>query len=153
MGRLFGFVAELFECAVAVAPVLEYLDIKVEEAFLAGEFLDVFAGFHTDFFDGETFVAAESNSVSFEYQPIASLYAEEISGEYKVQKATKKVKNNEIYGDFYESGPSNYRKADPQSALAYAIEKAKAMGGNGIINLNIRRTGSGYCVTGMVIKR
>lgn len=95
----------------------------------------------------------ESNSVSFEYQPIASLYAEEISGEYKVQKATKKVKNNEIYGDFYESGPTNYRQADPQSALAYAIEKAKAMGGNGIINLNIRRTGSGYCVTGMVIKR
>ena len=67
MGRLFGFVAELFERTVAVAPVLEYLDIKVEEAFLASEFLDVFAGFHTDFFDGETFVADEDGALGLAF--------------------------------------------------------------------------------------
>ena len=33
------------------------------------------------------------------------------------------------------------------------IDKAKEMGGNGIINLRIEKIDGGYCVTGMVIKR
>lgn len=94
---------------------------------------------------------SESNSVSFEYQPIASLYADELSGEYKVVK--KKVGTNEIYGDEYAITDDGYRRANPQSALAFAIEKAKAMGGNGIINLKIQKIERGYSVTGMVIRR
>lgn len=98
----------------------------------------------------------ESNSVSFEYQPIGSLYAEEISGQYQVVK--KKVGNNEIYGDEYAVVEGKYRYADPQSALAYAVQKVKQMGGNGIINLKINSAKSEdkrrmYYVTGMVIKR
>lgn len=93
----------------------------------------------------------ESNSVSFEYQPIGSLYAEETSGAYQIVK--KKVGNNEIYGDEYAVVDGKYRYAHPQSALAFAAEKAKEMGGDGIINLRINSTDEGYCVTGMVIKR
>ena len=93
----------------------------------------------------------ESNSVSFDYQPIGSLYAEETSGEYQVVK--KKVGNNEIYGDAYAVVDGKYRHANPQSALTFAAEKAKEMGGNGIINLRIEKIEGGYCVTGMVIKR
>jgi uncharacterized protein YbjQ (UPF0145 family) len=98
----------------------------------------------------------ESNSVSFEYQPIASLYAEEISRNYKVGK--KKIGSNEVDGDEYAVTDGSYRKANPQSALAFAIEKAKAMGGNGIVNLKINadkaKDGrSMYYVTGMVIRR
>jgi len=93
----------------------------------------------------------ESNSVSFEYQPIGSLYAEETSGEYQVVK--KQVKNNEIYGDGFEIVDGKYRHANPQSALTFAAERAKEMGGNGIINLRIEKIDGGYSVTGMVIKR
>lgn len=99
---------------------------------------------------------SESNSVSFEYQPIGSLYAEEISGQYQVVK--KKVGTNEIYGDEYAVVDGKYRHADPQSALAFAVQKVKQMGGDGIINLKINSAKSEdkrrmYYVTGMVIKR
>lgn len=93
----------------------------------------------------------ESNSVSFDYQPVGSLFTEEISGEYQVVK--KKVGNNDIYGDEYAVVDGKYRHANPQSALAFAADKAKEMGGNGIINLHIEKIDGGYCVTGMVIKR
>ena len=49
---LVGLVAELLEGAVAVAPIFHYFDIEVEEAFFAGELLDVFAGFVAYLFDG-----------------------------------------------------------------------------------------------------
>lgn len=100
----------------------------------------------------------ESNSVNFEYQPIASIYVDEVSGEYKQKDKKKKKSNNEVYGDEFETGPGNYRFADPQSALNFAIEKARLAGGNGIINLKIDKTRTKdkrpvFIVTGMVIKR
>lgn len=93
----------------------------------------------------------ESNSVNFEYQPIASLYAHELTGQYKVVK--KKVQTDDIYNDEYEVTEGHMRYANPQSALAYAAQKAREMGGNGIINLRIVKIDRGYSVTGMVIKR
>ena len=93
----------------------------------------------------------ESNSVSFDYQPIGSLYAEETSGD--IRTVRKEIKNNEIYSGGYEIADGKYRLANPQSALAFATDKAKQMGGNGIINLHIKKIDGGYCVTGMVIKR
>ena len=93
----------------------------------------------------------ESNSVNFDYSPIGSLYAEEISGEYQIVK--KKVGTDELYGDEYAVVDGSYRHASPQSALAFAVKKAQDMGGNGIINLRISRETGGYSVTGMVIKR
>lgn len=99
---------------------------------------------------------SESNSVSFDYQPLGSLYAEEISGQHQVVK--KKLGTNEIYGDEYAVMEGSYRHADPQSALAYAVKKVNEMGGDGIINLKIQSSKSDdnrrmYYVTGMVIKR
>ena len=52
-------VAELLQGLVAVAPVFHDFDVEVEEAFLAGEFLDVFAGFDADFLDGFALMADE----------------------------------------------------------------------------------------------
>ncbi len=94
---------------------------------------------------------SESNSVGFEYKPLASLYAEELSGAFKVVK--KEVTNDEIYGTSYQIVDGKTRKANPQSALAFAIEKAREMGGNGIINLKIQRIGRGYAMTVMMIRR
>ena len=94
---------------------------------------------------------SESNSVSFDYQPIGSLYAEEMSGEFQVVK--KKIGNNEIYGDEFAVVDGKYRQASPQSALAFAAAKAKEMGGDGVINLHIEKIDGGYAVTGMVIRR
>ena len=54
-----GLVAKLFQGLVAVAPVFHDFDVEVEETFLAGEFLDVFAGFDADFLDGFALVAYE----------------------------------------------------------------------------------------------
>lgn len=93
----------------------------------------------------------ESNSVGFDYQPIGSLYAEETSG--VVKKTMQKIENNEVYGEGYEVVDTKYRRATPQSALEFAAQKAKDMGGNGIINLHIQSKDKGYCVTGMVIRR
>lgn len=98
----------------------------------------------------------ESNSVSFEYQPIASLYASEVTGAYKVEK--KRIRTDEIYGSEYVEYDGKIRFANPQSALIFAVEKAEALGGNGIINLKVEpytyKDGrDAYFVSGMVIKR
>lgn len=98
----------------------------------------------------------ESNSVSFEYQPIASLYASEVTGAYKVEK--KRIRTDEIYGSDYVEYDGKIRFANPQSALKFAVEKAEALGGNGIINLKIEPYvysdgRDAYFVSGMVIKR
>lgn len=98
----------------------------------------------------------ESNSVSFEYQPIASLYATEVTGQFKVEK--KRIRTDEIYGSDYVEYDGKIRFANPQSALVFAVKKAEALGGNGIINLKIEpytyKDGrDAYFVSGMVIKR
>ena len=110
----------------------------------------------------------ESNSVSFDYEPIGSITVIEISGNTKKQK--QKVKDiDDIYGkaekkrtgDYYYTvtTTSNWREADLQSALNYAAEKVKELGGDGLINLKTdidldenRNIDKAY-VTGMVIKR
>jgi uncharacterized protein YbjQ (UPF0145 family) len=107
----------------------------------------------------------ESNSVSFDYTPVGSLIAVETTG--VVAKQTVKEKdmddiydngkgyrnNGKLYYNTYETTKGKVRHADPQSALTYAVDEAKTLGGNGIINLHIRRITDGYEVTGMVIKR
>ena len=68
IGRIFLIfhgVAEGFEGAVAVAPVLEDLDVEGEEAALAGELLDVFAGLDAQLLDGLALVADEDGFLAF----------------------------------------------------------------------------------------
>ena len=114
---------------------------------------------------GPNFLITESNSVGFDYIGIASLYVIEATGANKVEKKKSKYASDDIYGDasnkyYYET--KGLREANTRSALAYAVQKAKELGGDGIIML---RTNSerdlieGKMMTkyvevkGMVIKR
>ena len=58
-----GLVAELLQCTVAVAPVFHHLDIQVEETFLAGKFLNVFACLNPHLLDGFTLMADKDGAL------------------------------------------------------------------------------------------
>ena len=113
---------------------------------------------------GKVFIS-ESNSVSFEYTPIASITVSELSGHVIKTKKAKKNEptTNESVGDdiYYasEKDKTNYREASYVSALKRAVAICENNGGDGIINLKYR---SEYdyeshkwivAVTGMIIKR
>ena len=102
----------------------------------------------------------ESNSVSFDYEPVGSINVMILSGYEKKIKSSKTVEND-IYGDeLYEirkTAQGDFIFATPQAAIAKAVEQLEAMNANGIINLNIRYIHStyqpGYELTGMAIRR
>lgn len=109
---------------------------------------------------GKVFIT-ESNSVSFEYEPIGSILVKEHPGEKEVKVP---LTQREIdYEMFFGTPPETKTEkrnmpATAQSALEYAANQALKMGGDGIINLSLT---SEYdynkrlvvCVSGMVIKR
>ena len=114
---------------------------------------------------GPNFLITESDAVSFDYIGVASLYVVKYTGNMKIDKVkNKKYSNNEIYGGNgqveYQFKTSGLREASTRSALNYAVEKAKELGGDGIIRL---RTNTHWDVnkkrmdhveiTGMIIKR
>lgn len=113
---------------------------------------------------GKVFIS-ESNSVSFEYTPIASINVIESSGHVsktKKAKANKPNINESVGDDIYyasEKDKTDYREASYESALKRAVAACEDKGGDGIINLKYR---SEYDyenhkwiigVTGMIIKR
>ena len=113
------------------------------------------------------FFITESNSVSFEYDPIASMYTKVVGGEsIEVIVEEKPVDSNAKYSARDRRGDSEkvttkkgYRAYTVYDALDDLVEKCKKSGANGIINLNISYTynGSGnqngYAISGMAIKR
>lgn len=111
-------------------------------------------------FTSDGFFITESNSVSFEYTSVGSILVESTSG-YTKEK-TKKVENNDIYGDgTYEDSKYIYRDASLYDCLEDAILQAKQLGADGIINLEMKPINKlkkgyyadGYYITGMAIKR
>jgi hypothetical protein len=113
---------------------------------------------------GKVFIT-ESNSVSFDYEPIASITAVEQSGYVKVQvqktdqkksdKNTKKYES-EIYDDPKQTVNTKYKFvfATGQSGLNYAAEQTAKIGGDALINLHIEYTPTGAVyVSGMAVKR
>ena len=110
---------------------------------------------------GKVFLT-ESNSVSFEYNPVGSILIEETAGtfkEYKEMSEKEKSRNlDPIYGDYQPDMSKGYRFPTAASALDYAANKALEMGGDGIINLKMVSTRSKdkrmqLVISGMVIKR
>lgn len=101
----------------------------------------------------------ESNSVNFDYEPIASLIVVDKDG--VVSRKTKPAKDDgEIYaakpGAQYKITPSSdYRLATCTSALNYAAKCCIEMGGDAIINLQFDKIEGqeAVYVKGMVIKR
>jgi len=108
----------------------------------------------------------ESNSVSFDYQPVGSINVLLYSGFAKTnqQPAPTETKKEKVLSDgVYYSGNSaqskgNYQTATIQEALRIAVQEAKSKGANGIINLSfeyvpyIKGSPSGWYVSGMAIK-
>ncbi len=103
----------------------------------------------------------ESNSVSFDYEPLGSIYVEQSSGHkaYKVM-VTKTVQDynyQDVTRVYEQTKYGDYILATPQLAIQRAAQIARDKGGNGIINLkyqsildNEKRV---IIVTGMVIKK
>lgn len=98
----------------------------------------------------------ESNSVSFEYQPIGSISVISYSGDSQTIQ-TKVQSYDTLYGDSLVVKKKQNIYATPDRALSRAIKEAKAMGANGIINLRInnRYIDGRQCIelSGMAIKR
>lgn len=87
----------------------------------------------------------ESNSVSFDYEPIGSIYAEETDGWIKKSqvKEESKSKKKDIYSDDYysssrlEFGKKEFMPADVNRVLQSVADQLKRVGANGIINMKI----------------
>ena len=103
----------------------------------------------------------ESNSVSFEYEPVGSVNVLLYSG-YVTSSPDRTVDYRAM--DYRANGyvPTtkvNYQDATIQEALRIAVEKAKEQGANVIINLQysfipaVKTTPPGWRVSGMAAKR
>lgn len=121
--------------------------------------------YYTAGLNGKVFLS-ESNSVSFEYTPIGSIYLYQEHGYIKGEsdKKQKMVKGDPIYGtieiDAFKSKKGEFRWATYESVLRAASESAIKMGGDGIINLQLTLRPDKNnkkvlypAVSGMVIKR
>lgn len=126
-------------------------------------------------YSDEGFFITESNSVSFDYQPVSSVTAVFRSGYASVEiveKENQKPKSkqtDDVYSGRIASGrikTGDFVEATPQSALEELYRKSVEIGANGIINLKISTfteggvdnlgkpvTLIGYSASGMAIKR
>ena len=109
---------------------------------------------------GKVFIT-ESNSVSFEYEPIGSILVKEHPGEkeVKVPLSQREIDYEMFFGVPPETKTERkYEPSTAQSALEYAANQTLLLGGDGIINLKltseyVEHEGRVVCVSGMVIKR
>ncbi len=118
----------------------------------------------------EGFFFSESNSVMFEYTPIASLTAYAESGDEILGIEKVKVEKDEIDYDPKKTTYNeeivwgNWKRASAQETLDQMYEKALKLGADGIINLRIEyhpeikiekqpTQYEYYVITGMAIKR
>lgn len=108
---------------------------------------------------GPDFLITESDAVGFDYVGVASLNVYELTGATKIEK--KKLRDrDDVYGDISYYDTSGNRVANVRSALGYAVQEAKKLGGDGIIRLRTKavwdeakRRIDWVEVTGMVIRR
>lgn len=88
---------------------------------------------------GPDFLITESDAVGFDYVGVASLDVFEFTGATKAEKKNRNEKD-EVYGDrvvtYYDT--SGKRVANMRSALGYAVQEAKKLGGDGNIRLRAK---------------
>lgn len=102
------------------------------------------------------YFVTESNSVSFDYEAIGSIYAEEVGGWVPKDGKPESTDPKEKY--YMNSNRKHiYQAPNLQNAYANIANKLKAVGANGIINLKISLINSNYSdkivITGMAIKK
>ncbi len=105
---------------------------------------------------GEGFFVTESNSVSFNYEPIGSIMVEEVGGWGKIQP--KDVGKDDAYSS--RSGKNVYLYPEMSDAFGTLKKQLAEMGANGIINLKVTTNYSqelnattSIVLTGMAIRR
>ena len=109
---------------------------------------------------GKVFIT-EANSVSFEYEPIASLVVLEEGGKSVSSINVGETIGDEVYGvqSTVKVKTKGWRNPSIASALDFAVEQCIKQGGDGLINLKyhniVGEMGGIKAVelTGMVIKR
>ncbi|RZK18598.1 MAG: heavy metal-binding domain-containing protein, partial [Pedobacter sp.] len=103
----------------------------------------------------------ESNSVNFNYEPVASVAAMQISG-YLPSDKMQKTFTEDVYGSSSTASPvlsKKFLEASREQVLDELCKKAKQIGANGILNLQIKyipattESYSGYEASGMAIKK
>ena len=105
------------------------------------------------------FFITESNALSKEYTPVASIMFEYRSG-YEVLKPEEKITDKRGYVYTTKAAVyGSYKKVSQEDAIDAMVVMAKEIGANGIINLkltvlgsSIGRNDSGFSVSGMAIK-
>lgn len=109
------------------------------------------------------FFITESNSVSFEYEPVSSIMAVVESG-YEVLESRSGTSEDVVYGSFTTTKYGDYVSASAQMAIDELYKSAINMGADGIINFKIVYTPysyyngkvisyESYLASGMAIKR
>jgi uncharacterized protein YbjQ (UPF0145 family) len=109
------------------------------------------------------FFITESNSVNFSYNPIGSVSGLNVAG-YKIKATSAKVYSDDVFRTENKSSiqtTSEFIPATQTAVLAEMVKKAKEIGANSIINLNIKyfshsdgkTSTSGYEGTGMAVKK
>lgn len=78
---------------------------------------------------------SEANSVSFEYEPLGSLYVECTGGWVKNGKKASQVQMEDIY--MRQTKKRSYQPPTVEEAFDLALGELKALRGNGIINFKI----------------
>lgn len=98
------------------------------------------------------YFVTESNSVSFDYEAIGSIYAEEVGGWVPKDGKPKSTDPKENY--YINSGRKHiYQKPNLQNTYVNIANKLKAVGANGIINLKVSNYSNKIIITGMAIKK
>ena len=99
------------------------------------------------------FYVTESNSVSFDYQAIASVSATEVAG--WVKKDKKQVISDGTLRKNVKPSSGKYIRVSPDinAAMDRMVEILRTVGANGIINLNIQWESSRIIISGMAIRK
>lgn len=112
----------------------------------------------------EGFFITESNSVNFDYDPVATVYVLSYEGETDPNSGAGSGWYVDQYGYSRQSGDVDWAFPYPAGVLDKAVKAAKEKGADAIINLSFTPTTrrpfknenftlSGLLVTGMAIKR
>ncbi|RZK63132.1 MAG: hypothetical protein EOO85_31595 [Pedobacter sp.] len=109
---------------------------------------------------------SESNAVSFQYQPVASVSVVQLSG-YEVKQSGQRAYNDDAYqssqSHVVTTTTNKYIYASKEEVLKQLVKEAKSKNANAIINLEIKPVIvttpkgysylQGYSATGMAIKK
>lgn len=107
-------------------------------------------------YTAQGFFITESNSVSFNYQPIGSVTAVVQSGWEVLERTTKtSSSNDDVYGSSTKTKVKygEFIRAELDDAIEELYFASKDLGADGIINFSISSSFGEYVVSGMAIKR